>query len=95
MSATSPTTPSALQKHATTAIASFFTGAIVFLAQYFFQDRVDKASGAVLQEQMTQLTSQVIELRADIKALRDNYVSKEDFRDHEQRIRALELRGRP
>ncbi len=62
-----------LQKHAPTAIASLITAAVVFLAQSAWNDRIDKADGAVLREQITALTTQVIELRSDIKAMQGNY----------------------
>jgi|GEM_PF-6196964 len=76
-----------IERHIQTILISVVTGSIIFAATYFFNDKSDKA---VLVQQIATLTNHVMELRADIKAMQSNYVTKDEFKDHEQRLRLLE-----
>ena len=61
----------------------------MFSASYFYNDNRGKA---VQQTQLEVLTAQVIEMRADLRALQFNYVKRDEFKELEQRMRALEVR---
>jgi uncharacterized membrane protein (DUF106 family) len=79
-----------MERHLQTVLISIITGSILFAANYFYTDNRTKA---VSQTQLEVLTAQVIEMRADLRALQTNYVKREEFRDFEQRIlRDVEIR---
>lgn len=80
----------AMERHIQTILISIVTGSIVFAANYFYTDNQAKA---VQRTQLEVLTTQVIELRADIRAMQNSYVKREEFADHETRLRQLEKKG--
>lgn len=80
-----------LERHFQTILITIITGAVMFAAQYVYNDNRSKA---VQQTQLEVLTTQVIEMRADIKAMQSNYVRREEFKELDIRLRALE-RQRP
>lgn len=78
-----------IERHVQTIMITLITGALFFAANYFYTDNKGKA---VQQTQLEVLTSQVIEMRADLKSLQANYVKHSDFKDLESRVRVMELR---
>jgi predicted mannosyl-3-phosphoglycerate phosphatase (HAD superfamily) len=80
-----------MERHFQTILISIITGAIIFAANYFYNDNRGKA---VQQTQLEVLTAQVIEMRADLRALQTNYVKREELKDIDARIRELERRTR-
>ena len=78
-----------MERHFQTIMISVITGAIIFAANYFYNDN---KSNAVQQTQLQVLTGQVIEMRADLRAMQNNYVSRAEFAVHEQRLQAIEAR---
>lgn len=78
-----------IERHVQTILISIITGSIVFAANYLYSDSKDKA---VQQTQLQVLTSQVIEMRTEVRALQGNYVKTDQIKDLDQRIRALEMR---
>ena len=76
-----------LERHFQTILITIITGAVMFAAQYVYNDDRSKA---VQQTQLEVLTTQVIEMRADIKAMQANYVRREEFKELDIRLRALE-----
>lgn len=78
-----------LERHVQTILISIITGSIVFAANYVYNDSKDKA---IQQTQLQVLTSQVIEMRAEVRALQGNYVKVDQVKELEQRVRALETR---
>lgn len=77
----------AVERHLQTILISVITGAIFFSANFIYNDNRTKA---VQQTQLEVLTSQVIELRADVRGLRDNYASRADLEKVEDRLRIVE-----
>jgi len=77
----------ALERHIQTILIAVVTGAIMYSASYIYNSN---RGAAVQQTQLEVLTAQVIEMRADLKALQFNYVKHSDFKDLEARVRALE-----
>lgn len=80
-----------LERHIQTIMIAVITGALFFAANYVYSDNRAKA---VQQTQLEVLTSQVFEMRADLRSLQTNYVKKEELRELDSRIRELEKKGR-
>lgn len=78
-----------MERHVQTILISIITGAIFFAGSYFFTDTDAKATQ---RTQLATLTTQVIELRADIRAMQNSYVQKADFVELEIRLRRAEER---
>ena len=79
------------ERHIQTILISLITGAILFAANYFYNDNRSKA---VQQTQLEVLTAQVIEMRADLRSMQNTYVKREEYRDLETRVRSIEAQGR-
>ena len=80
-----------MERHVHTILISLITGAILFAANYFYNDNRSKA---VQQTQLEVLTAQVIEMRADLRSMQNTYVKREEYRDLETRVRSIEAQGR-
>jgi Tfp pilus assembly protein PilN len=78
-----------MERHIQTILISVITGALMFAANYFYNDNRSKA---VQQTQLEVLTAQVIEMRADLRALQDRYVKREELKELELRVREVEKR---
>jgi hypothetical protein len=76
-----------MERHIQTVLISIVTGAIVFAANYFYNDNRSKA---VAQTQLEVLTSQVIEMRADLRAMQHSYVRRDEYKELEVRVRDIE-----
>lgn len=76
-----------IERHLQTILISIITGAIFFSASYFFNDKSDKA---VLSTQLAALTSQVVDMRAELRSMQAVYGTKDVDADHEARLRILE-----
>lgn len=81
-----------VERHIQTILISVITGALMFAANYFYSDNKSKA---VQQTQLEVLTTQVIEMRSDLRALQTNYVKRDELKDLELRVRVLEGARRP
>lgn len=77
------------ERHAQTIIVSVILAAILFASGFIFTTKSELES---MKQHMNFMSQQLMELRTDIKLLRDSYVSREEFRDHETRLRDLERR---
>lgn len=77
------------ERHFQTIVLGLAATAICFAATFIY---TTKGEMAAMHEQMQNLTQLVMELRSDIKAMQTNYITKDEFKDHETRIRALELK---
>jgi len=80
-----------IEKHIQTILVSLITGAIVFASSYVFNDKSDKA---VLASQLQSISTQVAELRSEVRGIQANFATKDSYTDHENRIRALERRAK-
>ena len=78
-----------VERHVQTILITVTTAALMFAANYFYNDNRQKA---VAQTQLEVLTGQVIEMRADLRALQVNYVKREDWKELELRLRDIERR---
>lgn len=76
-----------VERHIQTILVSLCTGALFFMVSYVYNTNEAKA---VQKTQLEALTVQVIEMRADLKALQTNYARRDELRELELRIRQLE-----
>lgn len=76
-----------LERHLQTVLISVCTGALFFAANYVYTDNHAKA---VQKTQLEVLTGQVMEMRAELKSLQNNYVRREELKEIELRVRAIE-----
>ncbi len=79
-----------LEQHAQSVALAVFTAAVLYSGSFVVQAREDSVR---LTSQMASLTAEVAAMRAQMVVLQGNYVSREDYRDHESRLRHLENRG--
>lgn len=78
-----------LERHIQTVLISIATGALIFAANYFYNDNREKA---VAKSQLEVLTVQVLEMRNDIRSLQSNYVKADEVRELQRRVLELERR---
>jgi len=78
---------SILEQHAQSVLLAVITAAVLFSGSFVVQVREDSVRIAT---QLTLLTGEVAALRAQLAVLQSNYIGRDDFRDHEGRIRELE-----
>lgn len=81
---------SVFEQHAQSVALAVITAAVLYSGSFVVKARED---AVLLAAQMSALTTEVAAMRAQIVVMQGNYVGREDFRDHESRIRQLE-RGR-
>ena len=79
----------ALERHLQTILISVCTGALFFAANYVYTDNQSKA---VQKTQLEALTTQVMEMRGELKALQNNYARRDELKELELRLRQLESR---
>jgi hypothetical protein len=72
-----------LERHIQSIILTIATGTIFFCATFVYNT---KSEVAVIQVQIQQVTTQLIEIRSDLKAMQSLYVTKDDFRVLEQKF---------
>lgn len=78
-----------LEKHLQTIMISLTTAAIMFSATFTFNTNKDLA---LLAQQVSSLSTQVALLQSKLDGMQINYITRGEFRDHEDRIRAIERR---
>lgn len=76
-----------MERHVQTILVAMITGALMFLAGYVWTDNTNKTA---TKFQLEALTTQVSELRTEVRDIRQNFVRRDEFADHELRIRKLE-----
>lgn len=78
---------SVVGQHAQSVLLAVITAAVLYSGSFVVQDREDSVR---LGGQIASLTTEVAAMRAQIVVMQGNYVSRDDFRDHEARIRLIE-----
>lgn len=81
-----------MERHIQTILISIVTGALIFAVGYFYTDNKDKA---LAKSQLDVLTTQVFEMRADVKSLQLNVIRPDEVRDLQRRVLELERSMRP
>lgn len=87
-----------IERHIQTVLVSLTTASIFFVADYVYKDN---RAGGMAQVQLQALTTQVVEMREDLRALQNsytalmtNYARKEDVKELDARVRNLESKRR-
>ena len=75
---------SILERHVQTILLSVITASLLFLAKYIFDDN---ASRAEQRADLVAMKRSVDNVEQEIKRLTSTYVRREEFIDHEVRIR--------
>lgn len=78
---------SLLERHIQTILISIITAAILFSATFIFNTNKD---GALIAQQVTQMTVQLNALSLKMDSMQTNYVTRAEFKDHEDRLRVIE-----
>lgn len=81
---------SLIEQHAQSVLLAVITAAVLYSGSFVVKARED---AVLLAAQMSSLTTEVAAMRAQIVVMQGNYVLRDDFRDHENRIRQLERAG--
>jgi len=76
-----------LERHLQTILITLTTGAIMFATGYVFQDNATKAASKI---QLEFLTNQIVDMRSDIKEMKQQYVTKEELSYLQARLNKLE-----
>lgn len=78
---------SIIEQHAQSVLLAIITAALIYSGTFVVQAREDSVRSAA---QLAALTTEVAALRAQLAVMQANYVGRDDFRDHEARLRHLE-----
>ncbi len=78
---------SVIEQHAQSVLLAVITAAVLYSGSFVVQARENSVR---LSEQLASLTTEVAAMRAQIVVMQGNYVTRDDFRDHESRLRHLE-----
>ncbi|MEY5099687.1 MAG: hypothetical protein RJA36_2406 [Pseudomonadota bacterium] len=80
---------SLIERHIQSVLLALITAALLYSGSFVVQAREDAVRTAA---QLTALTTEVSGLRAQLAVMQGSYVQRDDFRDHESRLRHLEGR---
>lgn len=82
-----PARRAGIEQHVQSILLAVITAAVLYLGSFVIGSREDAVRWG---GQIAALTSEVSSLRSEIATMRNNYVGREEYRDHEARIRTLE-----
>lgn len=80
---------SLIEQHFQSVLLAVITAALLYSGTFVVQAREDAVRTAA---QLAALTQEVAGLRAQLGVMQGSYVQRDDFRDHEVRLRHLEGR---
>lgn len=80
---------SLIERHLQSVLLALVTAALLYSGSFVVQAREDAVRTS---SQLSALTSEVAGLRAQLAVMQGSYVQRDDFRDHESRLRHLEGR---
>ena len=80
---------SLIEQHFQSVLLAIITAALLYSGTFVVQAREDAVRTA---SQLAALTQEVSGLRSQLVVLQSNYVQRDDYRDHESRLRHLEGR---
>lgn len=82
---------SLIEQHFQSVLLAIITAALIYSGTFVVQAREDAVRTA---SQLAALTSEVAGLRSQLGVLQGSYVQRDDWKDHESRLRHLEGRTR-
>lgn len=80
---------SLIERHIQSVLLALITAALLYSGSFVVQAREDAVRTAA---QLTALTTEVSGLRAQLAVMQGSYVQRDDWKDHESRLRHLEGR---
>lgn len=80
---------SLIERHLQSVLLALITAALVYSGSFVVQAREDAVRTAA---QLAALTSEVAGLRSQLGVMQGSYVQRDDWKDHESRLRHLEGR---
>ena len=80
-----------LERHVQSILLALITAGLIGLGSFVIVSREDAVRSS---SKFDALTAEVAALRGQIALLQNNYVARDDFRDHESRLRTLEAQER-
>lgn len=84
-----PTRAAGIERHVQSVLLATITAVVLYSGAFVIGAREDAVR---FTGQIAMLASEVAALRTQLTQMQGNYVSREDYRDHEQRLRTLESR---
>lgn len=84
-----PTRAAGIERHVHSVLLAVITAVVLYSGAFVIGAREDAVR---FTGQIAMLATEVAALRTQLSQMQGNYVSREDYRDHEQRLRALEAR---
>lgn len=80
---------SLIERHLQSVLLALITAALLYSGSFVVQAREDAVRTAA---QLAALTSEVAGLRSQLGVMQGSYVQRDDWKDHESRLRHLEGR---
>lgn len=80
---------SLIERHLQSVLLTLITAALLYSGSFVVQAREDAVRTAA---QLAALTSEVAGLRSQLGVMQGSYVQRDDWKDHESRLRHLEGR---
>lgn len=80
---------SLIERHLQSVLLALITAALLYSGSFVVQAREDAVRTS---SQLSALTSEVAGLRAQLTVMQGSYVQRDDWKDHESRLRHLEGR---
>ncbi len=80
---------SLIERHLQSVLLALITAALLYSGSFVVQAREDAVRTS---SQLSALTSEVAGLRAQLAVMQGSYVQRDDWKDHESRLRHLEGR---
>lgn len=83
---------SIIERHLQSVLLAVITAVLLYMGQFVITSREESVRIAT---QLAVLTNEVAALRGQLSAMQTSYATREEWRDHETRLRAIEQPGRP
>lgn len=80
---------SLLEQHAQSVLLVIISSALIYSGSFVVSAKEDAAR---VSAQLSTLTTEVAAMRAQMGVMQSSYINRDDFRDHESRLRHLEQR---
>ena len=82
---------SGIERHFQSLALTLIAAAVLYMAGFVVEAREEAAAN---RERLAAISSQMAEVQRQLTAIQGNFVTREEWRDHETRLRALEDRRR-
>jgi type IV secretory pathway VirB6-like protein len=80
-----------LERHFQSLALALITAAVLYMASFVVGAREEAAAN---KERLAGIAAQMAAVQAQLAAIQGNFVTRDEWRDHETRVRDLESQGR-